>query len=103
MSDFDYASLDDGIRATVQGLREAGFNTTDSGDGSKAGFMEGAMDRPMVAVLAQSRATICDDADALLGWLSEHEPERLWDVSATYAPRDGVAVIVAFAFGREER
>jgi hypothetical protein len=33
MSDLDYSTLDPGIRDTVRLLRDAGFDTTDSGDG----------------------------------------------------------------------
>lgn len=35
MTDFDYDSLDEGIREQVRALREKGFSTMDSGDGSK--------------------------------------------------------------------
>lgn len=41
--------LDDGIREAVRTLWLAGWNPKDSGDGSKADFMECAVDYPMIA------------------------------------------------------
>lgn len=39
MTEFDYDSLDEGIREKVRSLQKAGFNTIDSGDGSKWDWM----------------------------------------------------------------
>lgn len=76
---FDYAQLDPGIRLTVKRLHEAGYVTTDSGDGGskpKEDYETGcAMPFPHV-VVSSTRARMCDDADAiakLLGppWVCE--------------------------------
>lgn len=46
-----YDELDPGIRDLVRFLRERhGFNTTDSGDGSKAATMDCAMPFPHVVI-----------------------------------------------------
>ncbi len=65
----DYRTLDPGIRDVVKILREEWhFNTTDSGDGSKASFMEGAMDVPNVAVVLDGYQGMGAEADRLGRW-----------------------------------
>ena len=76
---FDYEQVDPGIRDVVRTLRDAGFDTTDSGDGSKAATMSCAVPWPMVAA-------VVDDVDTLL---SESRRMRLvlgerWIVTASW-------------------
>lgn len=48
MSEIDYNEIDPGIRHVVKALNDAGYETSDSGDGTKVG-MECAVDFAMVA------------------------------------------------------
>lgn len=50
MRDLNYGELDPGIRRTVKLLRDAGFETSDSGDGSKAETMLCSAPFPMIAI-----------------------------------------------------
>jgi hypothetical protein len=63
----DYDDLDPGIRRVVRLLNQHGFVTSDSGDGSKAGVMECAVDYPMVVVVPTSRGE--DEAHDIHGLL----------------------------------
>lgn len=45
----DYNEIDPGIRHVVKALNDAGHETSDSGDGSKASLMDCAIDFPHVA------------------------------------------------------
>lgn len=90
--------LDSAIRSVVLSLRAHGFNTTDSGDGSKAGTMEGALDIPHVFATTGPDAMI-READRLLYWLIGHgsdEGVRAARVEATYLPQDAVAMLALF-------
>lgn len=90
MTDFDYGQLDPGIRDTVRLLREADFETTDSGDGRTKPVEERTMPgRHVVAVLSACEPTklSADRMAALLG--------PGWFVQATYSPDDGQVVLVA--------
>jgi hypothetical protein len=84
----DYSELDDGIRDVVVRLNEQGFQTTDSGDGSKHDKMEGAL--PFLHVFC-----VVDEIDLLL--LEADRMFRLWPdwiVEASYSPNDGVGVLL---------
>ncbi|MDF1699533.1 MAG: hypothetical protein P1V36_00020 [Planctomycetota bacterium] len=88
--DIDYDSLDPGIRHTVRVLRSWGLNTTDSGDGSKASWMEGALEVPHVFSVNEPAET----ADWLLGQLVRHGVEvRMGMIEYTYDPVNGVGII----------
>ncbi len=50
MKTIDYDQFDPGIRRVVWLLNQHGFVTSDSGDGSRAGVMECAVEYPMVVV-----------------------------------------------------
>lgn len=92
---FDYSKLDEGVREVVRHLRAKGFNTTDSGDGTKAATMECAVPFPMVAatclpfdlIVESNRMQVCLDEK----W------SDTWKVEGSYAPQEGVAILLATA------
>lgn len=98
MEPTDYEQLDPGIRGIVRLLREAGFETTDSGDGvSKPGAgvvdNDGVME---VMDLAHVAATVSIDT-------MRSEADRLqmllgadWVVEASYSARDQSALLFAY-------
>jgi hypothetical protein len=93
-----YDTLDPGIRDTVKLLNDAGFVTTDSGDGvsKPADWYESgdALPYPHVAC-AVSRAAMLDEADRLQQVLG-----RTWRVEASYAPIDASYLLFAYQSGR---
>ena len=109
MKDFDYDKLDPGIRFTVKWLHERGFTTTDSGDGSKAGEMEGALDIPHVAIKPggeEHEYPYAINLAHLAQQTANRLREELWDdgrhvepgtIQATYDPFDGSWVIMLYA------
>lgn len=96
LPDINYDELDPGIRNMVKVLRDNGFNTTDSGDGSKSPTMEGAVDFPMIAVRTEA-SILCSESDRMFSILEATEPDRMWHVQASYDPQDGVSIIIACA------
>ncbi len=99
----DYSLLDPGIRRLVRWLRSRGYETTDSGDGSKVTTMDCALAIPNVFI-ATTASRLTADADALLadlatigvvlGAMSEEEVQPA--IQATYDPSDGTAVLMLF-------
>ena len=92
------AALDPGIRRLVTLLRANGFNTTDSGDGSKTTTMGCAPDGPMVATVTRGTALVTD-AHAVHDLLERHtKPATLTrkDVSieGSYCTVDNMALVV---------
>lgn len=88
----DYATLDPGVRELVRELRAAGFDTTDSGDGSKVTWQEGAL--PFRHVVAQVEpADLIREAHRLQA-LAGHLGLTGWGIEASYSPADGVALLV---------
>ncbi len=103
--DLDLSTLDPGIRDTVRRLRDAGFHTTDSGDGvtklSGPDAMECAIAVPNVVI-------VCDEWDLrkearrLMGFLADAgiaivplQPDGSGvSIQASYDPADGSAVIM---------
>lgn len=77
------ASLDERVREVVVKLRAAGFDTTDSGDGSKADTVEGALPMPHVFVRCPDPAALQRECARLVTTL------RRWgvEVVATDDPR----------------
>ena len=90
---FDYDEVSSGIRGAVRFLRERGFCTTDSGDGSNhlAG-MEGAMEEPMVACVAHPHDLLAE-ADRLHLLLVEHGLKRI-HIQASYDPADEIGTLL---------
>lgn len=95
---FDYNQLDAGIVDVVRALHSEGFQTTDSGDGSKAPWMEGAMDVPMV-VVKTTEQMLCSEARRMVAVLRLLEPARQWKVDASFNPDDEMPLLVATADG----
>ena len=102
----DFAELDPGIRETVRLLRDAGFRTTDSGDGVSKVDMECAEPVPNVYMVVDAPVMVAE-ADRLAkvlgaalrdGVLDEvqtvdgHEVPRVF-IDASYNPLDGVAIL----------
>jgi hypothetical protein len=89
---FDLGAIDAGIRPLVAFLRAAGFETTDSGDGSKAD-MACALPFPNVFAVVPPAALVAE-ADRMAELLREAgallEPG---DLQATYDPIDGIGVL----------
>ena len=101
------AGLQPGIRNAVLWLRERGYDTCDSGDGTAhAAGMEGAVPWPMVVIrhgedTPENRLT--HRASGLMDLLIEHGlpfsgDERV-QIEATYDPHDDTAIILLTEHG----
>ena len=88
--DFDYEALDPGIRGLVRELRERGWATTDSGDGTKA--MGCALPYPHVFVLVDYEECLASDARGL----HEEYGPRGWQVEASFRPADGMGIVMLY-------
>lgn len=103
MEPIDYEQLDPGIRGIVRTLREAGFETTDSGDGvSKLGA--GIVDDGVMEVLDMPHVAAKVSVDAMVG-----EAQRLqrllgedWTVEASYSARERTAILFAYLLDNED-
>ena len=100
------AALQPGIRNAVLWLREHGYDTTDSGDGSAhAAGMEGAVPWPMVAVLHDDTPEnpVTHRASGLMDLLIEHglpfSGDQRVQIEATYDPHDDTAIILLSEHG----
>lgn len=89
MSEFNYNELDQGIRVIVRSLREAGFKTTDSGDGVSKPADERVFECRHVVAAVNHDAMVSEShrMASLLG--------SGWQVEATYWPASGYAVLLA--------
>lgn len=98
MTDLDPSILDEGIRETVLLLRREGFATTDSGDGSKAAWMEGALGWPHVAIRLAVDADLVAEANRCVSVLEAAgyriDPLDGRTVTASYCPSDGLRVLL---------
>ena len=91
----DYDTLDPGIRDVVRAINEWGWKTCDSGDGSKAGTMECALDHPHV--FCESRwepGGIINEAHGLAARLVSRFGLG-WFVETNYSTKDGRAFLYA--------
>lgn len=92
MKPINYDELDPGIRERVRKMREAGFNTTDSGDGvSKIGYMECALPFPHVYAVG-SPETMVQDCEKLWAMFPDAT------VEATYSPADRTLMLGVYWF-----
>ncbi len=90
---FNYDELDPGIRKAVRVLREAEYETTDSGDGSKAGETEGALDYPHVFIRLPATLDLVAEAHRAQRYLNEAGlPGSV--VKATYSTKDETAMLL---------
>ena len=91
---FDPSALSPGIRNAVVWLRERGWVTTDSGDGSNfdAG-MEGALPFPHIAVQSHED-TLLNDGRHLLKLLTYAGAPASVTVECSFNPADRSAVIL---------
>lgn len=90
---FDPNELDAGVRDIVLKLRAFGFETTDSGDGTKAKWQEGAFPFPNIIVKSK-RETLYSDADLLVKTLRTYD-SRVWYVEASYVPEHDSYTLLA--------
>lgn len=88
--DFDYAQLDSGIREIVRTLRERGWNTTDSGDGSSKPKEKREFDFPHVAVAVGGHQDLRRNAYVLAADLPAG-----WIVEATFSTKDKISLLFA--------
>ncbi len=91
MENFDYESLNPGIRETVRWFHLLGYTTTDSGDGLTRQF-ECDREDPYVVVKVDPKHLISmsDRIKLEMGSAAEH-PNVL--ITGTYSPHDGYALI----------
>lgn len=83
----DYSEMDPGIREVVRRLREAGFNTCDSGDGRSKPDNERALDEPHVFALCKPEDIILESRRlhiVVSSWGVSKDVE--WVVEANYVP-----------------
>lgn len=92
LPEHEAAALDPGIRDIVVALRARGFETCDSGDGTKHGRMGCAQPNRHVAIEAEA-SMLCEEAQEALRVLREFEPDTPWVVNASYDPADGEAYL----------
>lgn len=101
-----WADLDPGILGTVRLLWDAGFVTTDSGDGTKAGQMGCAIAVPHVFMRCEP-AVLVAEARRLVYFAASHglvaADGHGIAVQATYSPADGVAMLMLFGTLRGEQ
>jgi hypothetical protein len=94
MAELDYETLDPGIRRLVRKLNEAGYRTTDSGDGISKG--ENAVEPyPHVHIALPRAVNMERTADALLALIEtwvEATPDDL-HIQVSYSPLDGVKLL----------
>ena len=107
MNAIDYEVLDPGIREAVSLLRDAGFETTDSGDGvsKPADWFESGEALPFPHVFAVvSKDEMFRQADRMLSVLhridfggARHVSTGVpgWRVEASYCPNDGSCILMA--------
>jgi len=98
MRQIDYEELNPGIRRLVKMLRDAGFETTDSGDGKtnvEAG-MEGALTVPHVHCIVSSK-TMVQEAHRMLLLITDANLDiGPGTVQALFDPTDGVAMVSVY-------
>lgn len=85
--------LSPGIRDLVVALREAGFNTVDSGDGSNHEEGMGcAVPFKMIAMIAP-RHKAFDETDRLHDFMERQDVDWVWQVEMSYSPNDGNCIL----------
>lgn len=92
-------NLNPKIKATVEWLRQNGFNTTDSGDGETHDF-ECDQNIPYVHMVVKPEVLIYETR-RLVNWLTEkgvklepqNETGKAQTVEACFSPLDGIATI----------
>lgn len=88
------SDLSPGIRNLVLAMREAGFKTVDSGDGTNyENGMACAVPFKMVACVVPQEQAFAE-ADRLHSFMKEYEPGWVWQVDLSYNPGDRVCMLV---------
>lgn len=91
----NYDELDPGIRDVVRAINEWGWKTCDSGDGSKAGTMECALDHPHVFCEARDGGIELDREAHTLAELLIERFGPGWYVETNYSTKDRRAFLYA--------
>lgn len=98
MREINYEELNPGIRRLVKMLRDAGFETIDSGDGItnvEAG-MEGALKTPHVHCVVASKVMV-QEAHRMLSLFTDAALDiESGQVQAMFDPVDGVATVSVY-------
>lgn len=96
LTEDELRSLSPEIRDLVVALRDADFNTVDSGDGSNlAQGMSCALPFKMVAIQVE-REELCDEADRLAEWFASGNPGwEAYQIQASYTPGSAAIIILA--------
>lgn len=89
-------ALDPGIRRLVVALREAGFETTDSGDGVSKPDVGRVLDVPHVFIVIKPDAMVTESHRLVATLRSFGVRVKPGVVQATYDPLDGVATLGVF-------
>jgi len=98
LDDDTVAALDPGVRDLVVALREAGFDTVDSGDGESKDPEHRELDYPHVMMVV-SPTRITNEARRLQAWIDADGHFAGWVIEASYSPKDGVALLSLFDGG----
>lgn len=96
--ELDVSQLDEGIRDLVVLLRENGFETTDSGDGSKAMDMDCAVDVPHVYMKGDLE-TAKAESTRLMKLLESHSvlfDGEVTSIEVSYSPVDDICMLAVF-------
>ncbi len=94
ITDKQIAALDSGIRDMVVKLNEAGFRTTDSGDGTKG--LPWTLPYPHVfSVVALDK--MIEESHRLWDMIDQAN----WRVEVTYSPADGEAILALLYRGED--
>lgn len=100
MKSLDLNELQPKIRGAVEFFRALDYETTDSGDGSAfQEGMEGAFEMPMVAITWDRPWSLIAATKHIHNALAELIPTSLFYVEASFAPEDGVAIIIITGVG----
>ena len=89
----DYEALDPGIRHVVEMLRDAGFDTSDSGDGeTKVDALASGDALPYPHVFCIGRlASLVTDAHLMQELLGDE-----WTVEASYSAKNQIVILAAW-------
>jgi len=90
-----YGDLDAGIRELVRWLYDEGFNPSDSGDGSKAGQMECAVDYPHAFMIVHPVSHLIAEVERLQLLVDDRGDLEGWQIEGNYSP-GGPALIFLY-------
>lgn len=101
MQEINYEELNPGIRRVVKMLREAGFRTTDSGDGVTNNAMEGALLLPHVHCVVASVSMVAEARRMLSLFTDAGLDVAPGQIQAVFDPMDGVCTLSVYGIKDE--